>query len=79
MSYLGRESLATVDLSKVCWRLRDATVYHRVMAVLRQRLVFSRDVWQYGFLHGDVPAMREVLAQSSMPFVSPHQVLYMAA
>ena len=59
MEYLRDKPLAGVDLAKVCWRLRDAAMYERVIAVLRHRGVFSAPVWSYSVVHGHVESIRD--------------------
>jgi hypothetical protein len=59
IAFLERKPLAALPLQKLCWRLRDADMYRRVLSTLRRRLVFNSDVWSYGLLHGDVDAIRE--------------------
>lgn len=41
LSYLTTENLSSVDLSKLCWRLKDATVFFRIIPVLRARFAFN--------------------------------------
>jgi hypothetical protein len=38
--------------------LKDADFYHKVIAVMRKRCFFDREVWGFGFLHGDSAAVR---------------------
>ena len=60
--------MAGIALSKVCWRLTDAAVFRRVTTVLRNRVVFDAAVWGYGFLHGDLPTIREYVYSQSQPY-----------
>lgn len=72
IEYLSTKSLASIDLSAVCWRLRDGDMFRRVITVLRRRLAFDVAVWSYGFLHADVETVREVVYNSQPRFLAPH-------
>jgi hypothetical protein len=62
VEYLGRANLYGTDLSRVLWRCRgDAEAWRAITAALRARQHFDESIWQYGLLHGDVPAIKEYL------------------
>jgi len=41
--------------------LRSPTFFRKATAALRERCIFDRYVWEYGFLHGDALACKEIL------------------
>mmetsp|Transcript_54880 Transcript_54880/g.123284 ORF Transcript_54880/g.123284 Transcript_54880/m.123284 type:complete len:1990 (-) Transcript_54880:160-6129(-) len=41
--------------------LRSPAFYRKAIATLRGRYIFDRFVWEYGFMHGDVLACKEML------------------
>jgi len=47
------------------WMLKDKAFYHKVLEILRNRLLFSEEVWMYSFFHkDDEKACREYLMNS---------------
>lgn len=73
IAYIDTANLAGLSLRKLCWRLCEPIAYHRVVAVLRSRLVFDDEVWAYGLLHGDAVAVRELMSKhlNRLPSLSP--------
>ncbi len=61
---LRTENLKTLDLSAICWRLKDAAFFLDTTRILRERLHFSPEVAAYGFRHNDVVTIREYLENS---------------
>ncbi len=61
---LRTENLKTLDLSAICWRLKDAAFFLDATRILRERLHFSPEVAGYGFRHNDVATIREYLENS---------------
>ncbi|WP_035603284.1 hypothetical protein [Haloferula sp. BvORR071] len=59
-------NLRTLDFKLIRWRLQDRGFFNEASKILRERLHYSADVASYGFLHGDVPAMRELVENSSL-------------
>ena len=47
------------------WMLRDKAFFKKVIAVLRERLIYDDQVWSYGFFHKDDElACREYIMNS---------------
>lgn len=51
-----------MNLSQICWRLKDAAVFRSVVSTLRSRLVYNDAVWAYGLLHNDRDTIAEYAA-----------------
>ena len=51
--------------------LKDANFYGKVISVMRQRSFFDRGVWEFGFLHGDLVAVRDIVALSDTETLFP--------
>jgi len=63
LSFLATQNIlsAKVNLNQIKWRLKDATTFKKVVAILRERLVYHQGVWSFSLLHGDVEGVREFL------------------
>jgi hypothetical protein len=66
LAYLDNNNIERLDLRKIAFRMRDKTMFGKTLALLRQRHVFQADLWSYGVLHGDEPAIREYLRHSAL-------------
>jgi hypothetical protein len=58
VAFLANENLATIDLDRVAWRLRERTAYDAIIAALEQRHVYAPTLWGYALLHRDLPRIR---------------------
>lgn len=56
---------------EILYLLKDADFYSRVMSVMRKRCYFDRRVWGFGFLHGDLEAVREIVALNDSEALFP--------
>jgi len=56
-----------VDLSLIRWRLNDATFFHEISKLLRDRMFYSSQVMSYGFVHNDREAIRDVIENDYTP------------
>ena len=61
LSFLDAQNVQRLDLTKLCWRLRDRAFYEALLPKLRERHAFHATVWSYGLLHRDPQATREYL------------------
>jgi hypothetical protein len=53
------------DFNLMLWMLRDKAFFKRVIAVLRERMIYSDPVWTYSILHrDDEQTIREYLMNS---------------
>jgi len=62
MKYLASANWKQTDLALVQWRCENEAHYRDIIALLRSRRIFSPVVWNYAVKHGDVPALKELLA-----------------
>lgn len=62
LAYLERENLERIDLELAAWRLRDASLWSRIVAILTRRRRYDRTVWSYALHHGDRARIGELLA-----------------
>jgi hypothetical protein len=63
---LNKANLKTLDLSLIRWRLRDRAFFNEVTRILHERLYYSPDVASYGLFHGELPAIRDAIENSSL-------------
>lgn len=61
ITYLGAHNVQRLDLTKLCWRLRDRAFYEALLPELRRRHVYDGTVWSYALLHRDPRATAEFL------------------
>jgi hypothetical protein len=61
LAYLDSANVQRTDLSKIAWRMRDATVFGETIKRLRSRHAYSDILWSYGIRHADVSVVREYL------------------
>ena len=61
LTFLDAQNVRRLDLTKICWRLRDPAFFDALLPKLRQRHVFDSTVWSYGLLHRDLQSSREYL------------------
>ncbi len=54
-----------LDLSEMCWRLKDKDFYEKVIRILDERLFFSPEVSSFAFYHNDTKEIRRYLENSS--------------
>jgi hypothetical protein len=54
-----------LDLSEMCWRLKDKDFYEKVIRILDERLFFSPEVSSFSFYHNDTKEIRRYLENSS--------------
>ena len=47
------------------WMLKDKDFYEKVMAIMRERKIYSERIWGYGFLHNDEAAVKDFMYRSS--------------
>ena len=78
LAYLDAASLPRTDLSRIAWRMRDRTLFEKVLEKVRRRHGYADVLWSYGILHQDAQATREYLehqngflARCGMAFTSP--------
>ena len=61
LSFLDAHNVQRLDLTKLCWRLRDRAFYEALLPKLRDRHAFDLTVWSYALLHRDAEATAEYL------------------
>jgi hypothetical protein len=65
VAFLRDANLASVELARAAWRLRDRAGYDALIAVLEQRRAFDPTLWGYALLHGDLPRIAAWLRATS--------------
>jgi hypothetical protein len=58
LALLDTANLATLDLERVAWRLRERAAYDAILGALERRRVYSEPLWAYALLHRDGPRIR---------------------
>jgi hypothetical protein len=43
----------------ILWLLKDKETYHKIITILKNRMIFDNQVWTYGFLHKDDETISE--------------------
>ncbi|MGC6488142.1 MAG: hypothetical protein ACON4Z_10880, partial [Planctomycetota bacterium] len=61
ITYLQAHNVRRLDLTKICWRLRDRAFYDALLSELRRRHVYDPTVWSYALLHRDAGGAAEFL------------------
>lgn len=61
MTFLKRDNVLRINLSRIAFRMRDKAFFQRVVALLEQRHAFDATLWSYGVMHNEVAAIREFL------------------
>ena len=61
LTFLDAQNIRRLDLTKICWRLRDPAFFEALLPKLRARHAFDSTVWSYGLLHRDLQSSREYL------------------
>lgn len=64
MAYLEENNILRIDLDRIAWRMRDATFYHSVLELLRDRHVYRSKLWSYSLFQRDLAGMREYIEQT---------------
>jgi hypothetical protein len=75
-AYLRDANLASIELVRMAWRLRDRTGYDALIPMLEQRRAFDPALWGYALLHRDAPRVAAWL-QASPSIASAGPVLDM--
>lgn len=66
--YLKNEDIFTVDLSRIAWRMRDATFFEKATTILRARSTFNKRLWAYAVTHKDKRAITELVMSELSSF-----------
>ncbi|KAI9312675.1 hypothetical protein BX666DRAFT_1880893 [Dichotomocladium elegans] len=65
LNYLKHKAdLQKVDLKLLDWRMRNPEFAKQVLQILRDRMFFCKELWQYGFQHCFSDAIREYLLKA---------------
>lgn len=56
---LNNKNIFSFD--KIYWLLNNKDFYQKVLAILKQRYIFDKVVWQMAFQHHDIPTAIEYL------------------
>lgn len=59
-------NLKTADLKLIRWRMRELDFYQKSVAILRERLYFSREVYAYAFFHADAGSLGDALENTPL-------------
>lgn len=61
LNYLQSRNLHAVDLGRIAWRLRDASLFEKIIDVLSRRHVYNHTVWSYSIHHNRPEAIDDFL------------------
>ncbi|MFO0911851.1 MAG: hypothetical protein U0795_02755 [Pirellulales bacterium] len=64
LEFLRKANLYQLNLDMVAFRLNDREFFTKLTELLSQREYFHPVIWSYAIKHGDVPRIRELLAQN---------------
>ncbi len=79
VALLAAENLATLDLERVAWRLKDRAAYDAILGVLEARRAFHPTLWGYALLHRDLVRIRTSLRARGEELMAAGPVLAMPA
>ncbi|MBK1882053.1 hypothetical protein JIN85_06480 [Luteolibacter pohnpeiensis] len=65
-SYLRNAPLEGLEIDRILWRLKDQKVYQQIASILRDRMLFSSNVFAYAFLHRDEQGISDYLENSDL-------------
>ena len=77
VAHLAAANLATTDVSRVAWRLRDRAAYDAILGALEARCAFDAALWGYALLHRDPPRIRTWLRARAADLAAAGPVLDM--
>jgi hypothetical protein len=77
VAHLATANLATIDVSRVAWRLRDRAAYDAILGALEARCAFDATLWGYALLHADPPRIRTWLRAQAADLEAAGPVLDM--
>jgi hypothetical protein len=77
VAHLAAANLATIDVSRVAWRLRDRAAYDAIVGALEARCAFDAALWGYALLHRDPPRIRTWLRARAADLAAAGPVLDM--
>ncbi len=61
LEFLDKQNVASINLDRIAWRMKDAKMFTAVIAKLSQMHAYNHTLWSYSLMH-DVPsAAREFL------------------
>ena len=61
LTFLARENLGRIDLTRIAWRMHDRDAFTRVLALLDARHTYHDRLWAYALRHGDRPRVAQWL------------------
>ncbi|HEX3481855.1 MAG TPA: hypothetical protein VHT91_42875 [Kofleriaceae bacterium] len=77
VAHLAAANLATIDVARVAWRLRDRAAYDAILGALEARCAFDAALWGYALLHRDPPRIRTWLRARAADLAAAGPVLDM--
>ena len=79
VALLAAENLATLDLERIAWRLKDRAAYDAILGALEARRAFHPTLWGYALLHRDLARVRTLLRVRAETLMAAGPVLAMSA
>ncbi len=61
LSFLGENNVESTNLDRIAWRMRDAEMFKKVVALLNGRFAYNDTLWSYSIMHNEAPAIRQYL------------------
>ncbi|HEX3763280.1 MAG TPA: hypothetical protein VHW23_31515, partial [Kofleriaceae bacterium] len=77
VGFLATANLATIDLPRVAWRLRERAAYDAILGALDARSAFDATLWGYALLHRDPRRIRTWLRARAADLAAAGPVLDM--
>jgi hypothetical protein len=65
VAFLNAANLHRLSLDEIAWRMKEATYFKKVIALLDARHLYANTLWSYGMLHNDAATIREFLRHHS--------------
>lgn len=75
LTFLSTKNLlntAIFRFSDIYWLLKQKEMFESIIKILREKRIYDRVAWSYGFLHGDTEALTDLLREikTNAPFTS---------
>lgn len=55
----------TFKPTEILWMLKEKDFYYKIIDILRKRSYFNTSIWEFAFLHNDLPTIQEFISQNS--------------
>jgi hypothetical protein len=66
IAYLQENNLQRVELNEIAWRMKDKSVFTKVVDLLNDRCVYNDTLWSYSIFHNQPERISEYLQRSRL-------------